>query len=82
MSNALHRHQYNVFRQMVVETRLRAGLTQVDVAERLSRHQSFVSKYERGERRLDFSEFMEIAEVLGISPVSFIRAYRERVPND
>lgn len=79
MSNALHRHQYDVFRQMVIEARLRAGLTQVEVAARLSRHQSFVSKYERGERRLDFSEFMEIANVLGISATSFIRAYRKRL---
>ena len=44
------------------------GLTQVELARRLSRPQSFVSKYESGERRLDVVEYMEVMEALGASP--------------
>jgi transcriptional regulator with XRE-family HTH domain len=40
------------------------GLTQVQLAGALGRPQSFVSKYERGERRLDFVEVLEITEAL------------------
>lgn len=48
----------------LVARRQSQSLTQVQLAERLGRPQSFVSKYERGERRLDFVEVFEIAEAL------------------
>lgn len=53
-----------------------AGLTQVNVAEKLGKPQSFVSKYERGERRLDFTEFVELVDLLGIDIVNFTRYYQ------
>ena len=43
-----------------------AGLTQWELAARLGRPQSFVSKYETGERRLDVVELLEVAEALGL----------------
>jgi transcriptional regulator with XRE-family HTH domain len=49
------------------ETRVQAGLLQEEVARRLGQPQSFVSKYETGERRLDLAELRDICEVLGIS---------------
>ena len=51
-------------------------MTQVQIAERLGRPQSYISKYERGERRLDFSEFVELADVLGIDIIAFVKDYR------
>src|SRR4051812_28263311 len=54
-------------RQLLVDERLAAGLTQEDVAAKLKRPQSFVSKYESGERRLDVVEFLEVCEALGIA---------------
>ena len=51
-------------------------MTQVQIAEKMGRPQSFVSKYERGERRLDFSEFMELADVLSIDIIAFVDDYR------
>lgn len=56
-----------------MEVRKNAGVTQEEVAERLNRHQSFVSKYENGERRVDLIEFLDIAEAIGFDPVVFIR---------
>lgn len=79
MANALHRPQYELFRKLMIEARERSGLTQVQVAAALGRPQSFISKYERGDRRLDFSEFIEIAEVLGINAGKFLAAYREGI---
>lgn len=47
------------------QARLDAGLTQTDVAERLKRPQSFVAKYENGERRIEVVEFVEIVRAIG-----------------
>ncbi len=79
MPNALHRYQYDVFRQLLVDERKRASLTQSEVARKLLRPQSFVSKYERGERRLDVTEFIEIADALGLNISHLLRAYRKRI---
>ena len=55
------------------ERRLAAGLRQQDIADRLRRPQSFVSKYETGERRLDILELREICVALGITLSTFVR---------
>ena len=49
---------------LLVEARRDAGLTQVALAKKLGRPQSFVSKFERGERRLDVTEFLDVARAL------------------
>jgi transcriptional regulator with XRE-family HTH domain len=56
------------------DARKRAGLTQAELAERLGRPQSFVAKYEQGERRIDVAEFIEIAKALGANPVRVFSA--------
>lgn len=80
MPNPIHDPKYQVFRQMLLDARKEKGLQQVEVAERLGKTQSFVSKYERGERRLDFCEFIEVVAALGIDPVRFIAQYRSLIP--
>jgi transcriptional regulator with XRE-family HTH domain len=66
--------EYRIFLRQLIAARKDSGLTQTAVAEKLRKHQSFVSKYERGERRLDFVEFLKIAGALKIEPCAFIRA--------
>jgi transcriptional regulator with XRE-family HTH domain len=56
--------RYERLRLLLVEARRSSRLSQAELAAKLRRPQSFVSKYERGERRLDVIEFLEIAEVL------------------
>ena len=51
--------------QLLSEAREAAGLTQVELAIRLRRPQSFVSKVESGERRLDVVELLEFADGIG-----------------
>lgn len=55
------------------QVRADAGLTQTDVAQRLCQPQSFVSKYESGERRLDILELREVCQAIGIPLSEFIR---------
>ncbi|HZT29203.1 MAG TPA: helix-turn-helix transcriptional regulator [Bryobacteraceae bacterium] len=64
---------YKRFRDSLAEERKKVGLTQHELAARLKRPQSFVSKYERGERRLDVVEFAAVARALGIDPIRFLR---------
>ena len=64
--------RYQRLKKLLIEARKDAGLTQVDLAAKLDRPQSFVSKYERGERRLDIVEFLEVADALRIDPAEFI----------
>lgn len=72
MAKSLHTKEYKYFRSLLVDAREKASLTQVDVASKLSRPQSFVAKYEGGERRLDVVEFIQICTALDISPHTII----------
>ncbi len=58
----------------MIAARRKAGLTQQDVAKRLQKPQSFVAKYEGGERRLDVVEFLAIVRAIGADPVRIVRA--------
>jgi transcriptional regulator with XRE-family HTH domain len=63
----------------MIAARKNAGLTQHDVAKRLRKPQSFVAKYEGGERRIDVVEFIAIMRVIGSDPVRLLRALLRRV---
>lgn len=59
-------------RELLVEARTRAGLTQTQLAKALGRPQSFVSNYERGERRVEVADFILIAQALGEEPAELL----------
>ena len=50
------------FRETMKYIRKESGLTQAQLADRIHKPQSYISKYESGERRLDFIEVLEICE--------------------
>ena len=64
--SSVHTERYQRLLAMLVQARKDAGLTQAEVARRLGKPQSFVSKYENGERRIDVVEFLEISELVGL----------------
>lgn len=66
------REHYRTLRNQLREARAIAGLTQADVAKRLNKSQSFVSKVETGERQLDVIEFIDLSIALGFHPVAMI----------
>jgi transcriptional regulator with XRE-family HTH domain len=73
MSRSIHTPEHSKLRELLIAARKRAGLTQQQVAEQLDRPQSFVAKYEGGERRLDVIEFLQVARVLGADAVRIVR---------
>lgn len=71
MKKSIHSYEYGEFLAELKGSRMRASFTQGDLAERLGRTQSFVSKVERGERRLDIIELRAFCSALNISLPSF-----------
>lgn len=78
MSKSLQSEEWPDFLAMLIELRLDANLTQTELGTRMGRTQSFVSKIERGERRLDVIEFCEWVELLGQDPAQMIGRFRNR----
>jgi transcriptional regulator with XRE-family HTH domain len=74
LSKSVHTAEQAAFRRLMIEARWSAGLTQQEVAKRLKRHQSFVAKYEGGERRIDVVEFLTISRALGADPVRLLKS--------
>ncbi len=80
MTRSVYSPAYQRLCDWLVDARQAQGLTQLEVAQRLGRPQSFVSKYERGERRLDVVELVEIAAALSADPCDLLIELA-RVPN-
>jgi transcriptional regulator with XRE-family HTH domain len=64
--------------ELLIEARARAGLTQQQLAKKLGMHQSFIAKYEGGERRIDVLEFLAIAQAIGADPIHLLKALMRR----
>lgn len=73
MKKSIFTEKYKFFCEALIDARLRSGLTQQELSKKIGRPQSYVSKYEVGERRLDIVEFLEIASVLSITPNAIIK---------
>lgn len=73
-----HHEDYQLLVSMLRETRERDGVPQTQLATRLGTTQTFVSKVERGERRLDVVELIEVFEALGVKPDAWISDYLVR----
>lgn len=67
------------FQQLLRELRQEAGFRQIDLADRLQQPQSFVSKYEVGERMLNFIELRKICIALDISLPEFVQRFEESI---
>ena len=75
MRKVIHSPRQAELCDLLREIRMEAGLRQVDLAERLGQPQSFVSKYEAGERRLDIVELEQVCAACGISLVDFVSRF-------
>ena len=72
--------RYQTLQSLLAQRRVAAGLTQTELAARLGRPQSYVAKYEGGERRLDVVEFVEVTQAIGCDPAGII-ATLQAVPD-
>jgi transcriptional regulator with XRE-family HTH domain len=78
MPKSLRSPKQNQLLKLLVATRKAKKFTQSEVAKRLGRTQSFVAKYEAGERRLDVIEFIDVARALGVDPSDLLRELLKR----
>lgn len=76
MKKSIYSKRYTALLVALVDARKSAGITQQQLADKLKKPQSFVAKYENGERRLDMAEFMTIAEELGVDPAKILQDIR------
>ena len=81
MPKSVFTDAYRELLALLIETRKSAGITQVDLAERLGRPQPFVSYLERGERRIDVIEFCAISKALGTDPLTLFAKLVDRLPD-
>jgi transcriptional regulator with XRE-family HTH domain len=77
MQKSVFSHRQEALACLLRKVRRELGLRQVDVARLLGEPQSFVSKYESGERRLDLPELEQICKAMGVALSDFIRRYEE-----
>ena len=78
VKKSIHSAEQAELLKLLRQARKKAGLSQVEVARRLARSQSFVSKYESGELRLDMVELSEVCRVLGTSLSAFVRQFEKQ----
>lgn len=64
----IHSAPYRHLLSLLIEARKAAHLTQQELSQKLGRPQSYVSKFERGERRLDVIEFLEVTRNINADP--------------
>ena len=73
MTKSVFSDRYALFLATIVQARKEAGLTQSELASRLGKPQSYISKAERGERRIDVVEFIDLSQALGEDPPELIK---------
>ena len=73
LNKSLHSPAYDRFLKLLRKAREDAGQTQEQAAKRLKKHQSFVSKCESGERRVDVVELIAFCGAYGVSAEKFVR---------
>lgn len=74
----LERQKYELLRSELKNARLQAKLLQADLAKKLRKPQSYISKVESGERNLDVIEYLDYCAALNISATNQIKKLLER----
>ena len=82
MRDTLRSPHHIKLRQLLRDLREKRGLTQADVAARLDKPQSFVAKYEGGERRLSAIEFIDVVRALDLEPIAALRQLLKALDGD
>lgn len=79
MSNKLWDKKQLAFRDAIKDIRNRQGLKQEQLAKKLKKPQSYISKYENGERKLDFIEVLDICSACNVSVEDFVVLYQSKL---
>jgi transcriptional regulator with XRE-family HTH domain len=81
MRKSTFTHEYLTMRRLLRGYRRRGKLTQAELARRVDETQSYVSKVERGERRLDLVQLKFFCAALGITLRDFVNSFEEQLSN-
>ena len=81
MEKSIYTHEYKAMLRLLRETREQAGLTQVELAQKLEQTQSYVSKIELGDRRLDLVQLRTILVALGLNLGDFVARFERALNN-
>lgn len=73
MEKSIYTREYTAVTQLLKVLRKEAGMTQVELGEILGQSQSFVTKFERGERRLDIVQLRTLCQKLGVTLPEFVK---------
>jgi len=79
LDKSVHSAGQSAFCELMTQARKTAGLTQDDLANRLKKPQSFVAKYEGGERRIDVVEFIAICRMIAVDPVKMLKKINDAI---
>lgn len=71
--------EQNILQNLLKGFRINANLKQSELAEILNQSQSFVSKYESGERRIDLLELWQICQALNITLSEFVAEFEQQL---
>jgi transcriptional regulator with XRE-family HTH domain len=82
VTRSVHHPAYAKLLSCLIAARKDAGLHQSQVAARLGRPQSFVSKFENGERRLDVVEFLFLCQALEADPAAILAKVASALERD
>jgi len=77
MPKSVFTRRYKIFREQLQKARTDAGLSQEDLAKRIGWDQTYVSKIERGVRRVDVVELIGICEALHVDPADFLKELQQ-----
>ena len=72
MEKTIYTREYEIVLRLLKEARETAGITQVQLAKKLKQSQSFVSKIERGDRRIDIVQLRTICKIIGTTLMEFV----------
>ncbi|MBS9433212.1 MULTISPECIES: helix-turn-helix domain-containing protein [Photorhabdus] len=78
---SIYSEEYQHVIRLLRETRLEKGITQEKLAQAFSRPQSFITKVENGERRLDVVEFVHMSRLLSLNPVQILDKIKLKKPS-
>ena len=79
LDKSVHSAGQSAFCELMVKARKAAGLTQRELADRLHKPQSFVAKYEGGERRIDVVEFLTVCQAIGADSAKLLKALKSAI---
>lgn len=72
MTKSIFTNNYQMLLKLLIAVRKKAGITQQTLAKKLGKNQSYISKYENAERRLDMIEVIAIMKAMDSNPVELM----------